>query len=212
MLALYRVSAVDGDGTLRVEIRDRATGAVTPAMVCITSLADGKWRTPPDGRVDSGYTTVRDFDKPFDWKPGDIGPLRLEEASSLWREAVAHLFESGSCGENGSITGVRITYGGGLPEAYPPTMALYFARWVEKMIPSINVVLSPAPGEEGLQSVVFSAGKNETSMRLAEASMLDVRTPGENYLAPLPAVTKEALMQEELSILGRDAVYERVLV
>ncbi len=129
-----------------------------------------------------------------------------------WREAVAHLFESGSCGETGGITGVRITYGGGLAGAYPPTTALYFARWVEKVIPSINVVLSPAPGEAGLQSVVFSAEKKETSMRLAEASTLDVRTPGENYLAPLPAVTEEALMQEELSILGRDAVFERVLV
>ena len=30
-------------------------------------------------------------------------------------------------------------------------------------------------------------------------------------MAPLPALTEEALMQEELSILGRDAVFERVL-
>jgi hypothetical protein len=107
ILALYRVSAVDGDGTLRVEIRDKATGALTPAMVCITSLADGKWRTPPDGRVDSGYTTVRDFYKPFDWKPGDIGPLRLtngeyknndtrssiyegQPAYPYWKEPAAH--------------------------------------------------------------------------------------------------------------------------
>ena len=93
ILALHRVSAVDGDGTLRVEIRDKATGALTPAMVCITSLADGKWRTPPDGRVDSGYTTVRDFYKPFDWKPGDIGPLRLTNGEYKNNNTRASMYE-----------------------------------------------------------------------------------------------------------------------
>ncbi|MGA2629417.1 MAG: hypothetical protein ABSG54_04315 [Terriglobia bacterium] len=36
-------------GTLQVEIVDGSTGQVVPAMVCITSLADHKWRVPPDG-------------------------------------------------------------------------------------------------------------------------------------------------------------------
>ena len=127
-----------------------------------------------------------------------------------WRESVAHLFESGSCGEIGAITGVRVAYGGPAG-AYPPTMALYFARWVEKMLPSINVALLPVPGEAGLQSVVFAADTNETSMRRAQASALDVRTPSGSYTTPLPAATDEALMQEELSILGKDAVFQRML-
>ena len=46
-------------------------------MVCITSLEDGKWRTPPDGRVSPPYTRVPDFYDPKPWKPGDIGPVRL---------------------------------------------------------------------------------------------------------------------------------------
>lgn len=49
-----------GEGTLTVEIRDAASGQITPAMVCITSLQDNKWRTPPDGRVAPPYTLVPD--------------------------------------------------------------------------------------------------------------------------------------------------------
>ncbi len=75
--ALYTIAAQSGSGTLSVEIRDRSTGAITPAMVCITSLADHKWRTPPDGRVAPPFTTTREFYAPPDWKPGDIGPVRL---------------------------------------------------------------------------------------------------------------------------------------
>jgi hypothetical protein len=67
----------EGQGTLRVEIRDQATGRITPAMVGISSAADGLWRTPPDGRVAPPYTEVKECYQPLPWKPGDIGPVRL---------------------------------------------------------------------------------------------------------------------------------------
>ena len=73
-----------GEGTLNVDIRDHASGRVTPAMVCITSLRDNKWRTPPDGRVVPPYTRVPDFMDPKEWKPGDIGPVRLTVGD--WRD------------------------------------------------------------------------------------------------------------------------------
>src|SRR5579872_1364766 len=75
--AVYAILGQSGTAILTVEIRDKATGAPTPAMVCITSLADGKWRTPPDGTVVPPYTTTREFYTPPDWKPDDIGPVRL---------------------------------------------------------------------------------------------------------------------------------------
>lgn len=66
------------DGTLSVEIRDHVTKEIVPAMVCVTSLADNKWRTPPDGRTVPPFTTTREFYEGFySWKPGDIGPVRL---------------------------------------------------------------------------------------------------------------------------------------
>ncbi len=76
-LAVTALAAQSRDGTLNVEIRDRESGRVVPAMVCITSLDDHKWRTPPDGRVIPPYTRVPDFMDPPEWKPGEIGPVRL---------------------------------------------------------------------------------------------------------------------------------------
>jgi len=73
----YAMLGQSGEGTLAVEIRDGSSGQVVPAMVAITSLVDGTWRTPPDGRVKPPYTTTREFFTPGDWKPGDIGPVRL---------------------------------------------------------------------------------------------------------------------------------------
>jgi hypothetical protein len=67
---VYLMLGQSGTGTLQVEIRDKASGQLVPAMVCITSLEDHKWRTPPDGRVSPPHSTARDFYTPGDWKPG----------------------------------------------------------------------------------------------------------------------------------------------
>jgi hypothetical protein len=67
-----------GEGELHVEIRDGTSGQIVPAMVCITSLLDHKWRTPPDGRSIPPYTTMPDFyEDRLSWKPGDVGPVRM---------------------------------------------------------------------------------------------------------------------------------------
>jgi hypothetical protein len=75
--------AQTADGTLTVEIYDER-GQLTPAMVCITSLEDSQWRTPPDGRTVPPYTRVPDFMDPPEWTPGDIGPVRLTIGD--WRD------------------------------------------------------------------------------------------------------------------------------
>jgi len=127
-----------------------------------------------------------------------------------WREAVSHLYDSGSCGDVSGITGVRITYAGDRPG----TRALYFARWLERAIPSVNIDLvqtNQAVGASGLQSVVFFSEKKQASVRLVDASTLEIRTTEQTSLTPLPAQTEESLVHEELSILGRDTVYEGML-
>jgi hypothetical protein len=68
-------SAAQQPATLSVEIRDDATGEIVPAMICVTSLADGKWHVPPDGS-NPPYSTLRDFYEPKPWTPGQIGPVR----------------------------------------------------------------------------------------------------------------------------------------
>jgi hypothetical protein len=97
---LYFAAGQSGDGSLAVEIRDAVTNRPVPAMVCITSLADGKWRVPPDGTTAPGYTRVPDFYDPPSWKPGDIGPVRLtagdykdnQTRSSIYGEAACYPF------------------------------------------------------------------------------------------------------------------------
>ncbi len=93
-----------GDGSLRVELD-------APAMVCITSLEDGTWRVPPDGRTVPQGSRVEDFYDPPPWRPGSPGPVRLtkgqpggqlrsgvyEGLSSipLWQEPAAYFVPGG---------------------------------------------------------------------------------------------------------------------
>jgi glucose-6-phosphate dehydrogenase assembly protein OpcA len=125
-----------------------------------------------------------------------------------WREAVAHLMDACPGGWLAAASGeVRIEYGGGRPG----TRSLYFARWIERALPGVNVTLIPVGGGPGLHSVVFAGCGPETSVRLGEGSSLEVRTADRSYSAILPPDSEEGLMREELSILGPDPVFDRVL-
>ena len=125
-----------------------------------------------------------------------------------WREAVAHLMDACPGGWLAAAGGaVRSEYGGGRPG----TRSLYFARWIERALPGVNVTLIPVAGGPGVHSVVFTGCGAETSVRLGEGSSLEVRTAERSYTAVLPPDSEECLMREELSILGRDPVFERVL-
>jgi len=125
-----------------------------------------------------------------------------------WREAVAHLMDACPGGWLAAAGGeVRIEYGGGRPG----TRSLYFARWIERALPAVNVTLVPIAGGPGMHSVVFAGCGAETSVRLGEGSSLEVRTAERSYSAVLPPDSEECLMREELSILGKDPIFERVL-
>jgi glucose-6-phosphate dehydrogenase assembly protein OpcA len=125
-----------------------------------------------------------------------------------WREAVAHLMDACPGGWLAAAGGeVRIEYGGGRPG----TRTLYFARWIERALPGANVTLIPIDAGPGMHSVVFAGCGAETSIRLGEGSSLEVRTAERSYSAILPPDSEDCLMHEELSILGRDPVFDRVL-
>ena len=93
---LRYMAGQSGEGSLTVEIRDGG-GGVVPAMVCITSLADGKWRTPPDGLTSPPYTRVPDFFDPKPWKPGDIGPVRLTNGEFKDNQTRSSIYQGDSC-------------------------------------------------------------------------------------------------------------------
>jgi hypothetical protein len=88
VILVYTLGSAPDTGTLRVELD-------APAMVCITSLADGKWRTPPDGRVVPPFTNTRQFYDPPPWKPGDIGPVRLTNGEYHNNETRSFIYEGG---------------------------------------------------------------------------------------------------------------------
>jgi glucose-6-phosphate dehydrogenase assembly protein OpcA len=119
-----------------------------------------------------------------------------------WREALAH-----SCEESlRTSTAARIEYGGPLSSS-----VLYFARWIERAAPSTVVTLAPVPGDAGLRSITFSGGTQGISVKLADAGSLEVQASGCTSRSMLPAASEDALMREELSILGSDPVFEGVL-
>ena len=85
-LAPWSTLGQSDTGTLKVAIRDKASGQVVPAIICITSVADNTFRVPPDGRTPA--TFMRNVDliqarwKSIEyiagpnkkWFPGDPGP------------------------------------------------------------------------------------------------------------------------------------------
>jgi glucose-6-phosphate dehydrogenase assembly protein OpcA len=127
---------------------------------------------------------------------------------TAWREAVGHLLEPDAA----RVTVARVTQSG----AKPGTSALYFARWIEGAIPGVSVLLDPAAADTisdaaGLCAVTFSGAGGERSIQLAASGSLQVRAGERTYASPLPPITEETLMREELTILGRDPVFDRVL-
>jgi len=123
-----------------------------------------------------------------------------------WREAVAHVFDDGPCTLSSSLTSARIAFGGG-----PSTGVLYFSTWIERAVPTARVTLVSA-AEPGLQSVTLSGGSGEISITLADAGSVEVRTGDQSACRSLlPSTTDDALMREELAILGPDPIFDAVL-
>jgi hypothetical protein len=125
-----------------------------------------------------------------------------------WREAVAHLL----CDDAARVRMVHVKHGGEKPGTGP----LYFARWIERALPGASVWLEPAAGDSGndaadLRAVTFSRAGEELSIRLKDSASLEVRDGEKTYSSPLPGVSEEMLMREELSILGSDPVFDRLL-
>ena len=89
----------EGDSPLRIEIRDES-GRVTAAMMCLTDVADGSFRSPVEAPAARQFTTVRDFYFPLAWRPGELGYVRLtneevrenDKRSDIYRGAWAHPF------------------------------------------------------------------------------------------------------------------------
>jgi glucose-6-phosphate dehydrogenase assembly protein OpcA len=123
-----------------------------------------------------------------------------------WREVLAHLFDDRAMQPN-EVKTAQVTFGG--PSV--STCARYFAAWIRSALPAARVTLAPGEGAPGLRSVTLLTASDSLTIALGSDHCLEVSGASRHYRSLLPSVPEEALMQEELGILGPDPVYDRVL-
>jgi hypothetical protein len=100
-----------------------------------------------------------------------------------------------------------VTFGG----PHVTTCARYFAAWIRAALPAARVTIQSVDGAHGLNSVAFTAVSGSLTIARESDHCVQVSGSGRNYQSLLPSTSEEALMQEELGILGSDLVYERAL-
>ncbi|MEP7354337.1 MAG: glucose-6-phosphate dehydrogenase assembly protein OpcA [Acidobacteriota bacterium] len=127
-----------------------------------------------------------------------------------WREAVAHVFDDGL--KAADIRSARVTYGGD----QMTTCARYFEAWVRTSLPTARVAIEPEIADHpGLYSLTLGTRSGDIVISLCKDNMLEItgEIGGVNrqYRTALPANAEDAMMREELGILGADPIYERVL-
>jgi len=148
---------------------------------------------------------------------GDLAWTRL----TRWRELVAQVFENKSylC-RLPEMAEVRITHGG----PSPPTMAYYLAAWIQDCLEKagasaqihwqaeqlaasgeLRQVELAAPGKNAMRVSIRMAGDRSAQVAELDMDSMISRTA-------FPAANDYVLLREELSIPGRDPVFERTLM
>jgi len=129
-----------------------------------------------------------------------------------WREVLAHLFDDHALRPD-EVKSAQVTFGG--PSV--TTCARYFADWIRTALPGVKVGIAAdassasGDGPGGIRSATLSTASDNLTIALGENHCLEVSGCGRHYRSLLPSESEDALMQEELGILGPDLVYERVL-
>jgi glucose-6-phosphate dehydrogenase assembly protein OpcA len=146
---------------------------------------------------------------------GDLAWTRL----TRWRELVSQIFENRNyCARLPGVTQVRVGFGG----ERPPTTAFYMAAWLldglERAGAMPQVSWQPAPDASPGLTRVELTGANGDGLRVSIAMTADrerqtaqVHVDSLSSLAVFPLDNDYLLLREELSIPGRDPVYDRSL-
>ena len=148
---------------------------------------------------------------------GDLAWTRL----TRWREMLSQVFENRAQLANlPGVSEVRISS----CSKSPPVEAFYMAAWLMDGLAKIGAHPRPrfdsapgvASGELNRVDLVAQDGADSIASIASIASLVEghaaeVRVRGLVNRAVLPRPTDYALMREELSIPGRDAVFERTL-
>jgi glucose-6-phosphate dehydrogenase assembly protein OpcA len=123
-----------------------------------------------------------------------------------WREVLAHLFDDGAF-QPAEIKTAQVTFGGPSVTA----CARYFTAWIRTALPGARVTMEAGDGPSGLRSVTLATAADKLTIARGSDLSVEVSGAGRHYRSLLPSTSEEALMHEELGILGPDPVYERAL-
>jgi len=120
------------------------------------------------------------------------------------RELIASLFDEGTAA---NVESARIFYGGDAPTV----SALYFHAWIERALPDARVTLEQrGEGTRSIRSIVLE-GDCEVTLTRPDKATMEVHCHDRVRKSSLVLVSEETLMSEELSILGSDPVFDKVL-
>ena len=123
-----------------------------------------------------------------------------------WREVLAHLFDDGAF-QPTEIKTAQIIFGGPSVTA----CARYLTAWIRTSLPGARVTMEAGDGPSGLRSVTLATATDKLTIARGSDLSVEVSGAGRHYRSLLPSTSEEALMHEELGILGPDPVYERAL-
>lgn len=120
------------------------------------------------------------------------------------REVMASLFDEGTAA---GIKSAQVFYAGDVPSA----SSIYFKYWMERSLPEATVELKhDCDGSRSLRSIVLS-GDTEVTITRPDKVTLEIHAGGRVRRSKQQLLSEETMMSEELSILGPDPVFDRVL-
>jgi glucose-6-phosphate dehydrogenase assembly protein OpcA len=126
-----------------------------------------------------------------------------------WRELIAQIFENRCClAELGEMARVRIVY----ESEAPPVSAFYMGAWLMGCLQAAGARAVLVWEKSGASSIVLETREGvHTSIRQADETTIEMRVRNQESRTVFPPVDDYSLLREELSIPGRDPVYEAAL-
>jgi hypothetical protein len=130
-----------------------------------------------------------------------------------WRELLAQVFENPSyLAELPAVGAVEIRHAKG---PIPPA-ARYLAAWIESCLEQVDarptIEFAEGGGVEGtINRLSLSSPRLKVCIEKVEDGVVEVRVDGLNNRALFPPSTQYSLLDDELSVVKRDHVFEQVL-
>ncbi len=129
------------------------------------------------------------------------------------RELIAQIFENPVyLSQIATVTDVKIRCRG----SAIPVSAYYFAAWLKQCLesggakPGLQFVSEGGEGR-GELAVVEISGRNHVEVELLEGAVFEARVDTLANRTALPVFTDDALLREELGLIGHDPVYEKTV-